>query len=155
MAGAADLQLQVPFVKQEKNGCGAAVLAMVMQYWGATDVDAVGMHRLLYSPEMHGVYASALQAYLQEHGFRTFAFGGAWADLEQHLAKGRPLITGLRTRGGTLHYVVVTGLAEGTVLRHDPALRGYVRQSRREFESEWKGTGNWTLLALPKGSSPR
>jgi len=25
--------LDVPFVKQEKNGCGAASIAMVMQYW--------------------------------------------------------------------------------------------------------------------------
>jgi len=25
--------LDVPFVKQEKDGCGAASIAMVMQYW--------------------------------------------------------------------------------------------------------------------------
>ena len=25
--------LDVPFVKQEKNGCGAASVAMVMQFW--------------------------------------------------------------------------------------------------------------------------
>ena len=25
--------LDVPFVPQEKNGCGAAVIAMVMDYW--------------------------------------------------------------------------------------------------------------------------
>ena len=25
--------LDVPFVKQEKNGCGAASIAMVMQFW--------------------------------------------------------------------------------------------------------------------------
>ena len=25
--------LDVPFVRQEKNGCGAASIAMVMQYW--------------------------------------------------------------------------------------------------------------------------
>ena len=35
---AADLPgvwLDVPFVKQEKDGCGAASIAMVMQYWQA------------------------------------------------------------------------------------------------------------------------
>jgi len=25
--------LDIPFVKQEKDGCGAASIAMVMQYW--------------------------------------------------------------------------------------------------------------------------
>jgi Papain-like cysteine protease AvrRpt2 len=29
----AGLWLDVPFVKQEKDGCGAASIAMVMQYW--------------------------------------------------------------------------------------------------------------------------
>ena len=29
----AGVWLDVPFVKQEKNGCGAASIAMVMQFW--------------------------------------------------------------------------------------------------------------------------
>jgi len=32
-AVSAGLWLDVPFVKQEKNGCGSASIAMVMQYW--------------------------------------------------------------------------------------------------------------------------
>jgi len=31
----AAIPLQVPFVPQEKDTCGAAALAMVMRYWGA------------------------------------------------------------------------------------------------------------------------
>ena len=31
----AGVWLDVPFVKQEKDGCGAASIAMVMQYWQA------------------------------------------------------------------------------------------------------------------------
>ena len=32
-AQASGLWLDVPFVKQVENGCGAAVLSMTMQYW--------------------------------------------------------------------------------------------------------------------------
>ncbi len=150
---AEEVRLPVPYVAQEKNGCGAAVLAMVMRYWGATGVDTAAMHRDLYVPSAHGVHASAMQSYLLSHGFRAFAFAGAWDDLQQHLRKGRPLIVGLKTRGGALHYIVLAGITEDAVLRQDPAVRGYGKQPRREFESEWKGTGNWTLLALPSSSA--
>ncbi|MBL8214011.1 MAG: C39 family peptidase [Bryobacterales bacterium] len=152
-SAAGEVRLPVPYVAQEKNGCGAAVLAMVMRYWGAAGVDAAAMHRDLYVPAAHGVYASAMQAYLQTHGFRAFAFSGGWDDLRQHLGKGRPLIVALKTRGGALHYVVLAGVSDDGVLRQDPAVPGYGKQSRREFESEWKGTGNWTLLALPSSSA--
>ena len=30
---AGDIVLDVPFVAQEKNGCGAAAISMVLSYW--------------------------------------------------------------------------------------------------------------------------
>src|SRR4029077_17350251 len=113
---AADLPgvwLDVPFVKQEKDGCGAASIAMVMQYWqaqqgqSANDAsDASQIQRTLYSAKAHGIYASDMERYLQEKGFRTFTIRGEWEDLKQHLEKGRPLIVALKpVSGGALHYV--------------------------------------------------
>src|SRR5437016_7483114 len=82
--------LDVPFVKQEKDGCGAASIAMVMQYWlkqqgraGGESADAAYIQRVLYSRPAHGIYASDLEHYLQQQGFRTFAFRGEWEDLRQ------------------------------------------------------------------------
>ena len=98
--------LDVPFVKQEKNGCGAASIAMVMQYWlkqqgrSASDsAEATQIQRALYVPSADGIYASAMERYFQEHGFRTFSFRGDWEDLQQHLQKGRPLIVALKPSG--------------------------------------------------------
>ncbi len=94
--------LDVPFVKQEKNGCGAASVAMVMQYWlkqqgrSSESADATQIHHTLYVSDADGVYASAMERYFQEHQFRTFSFRGEWDDLEQHLQKGRPLIVALK-----------------------------------------------------------
>ena len=95
--------LDVPFVEQEKEGCGAASAAMVMQYWlraqgkpAGGDADVNEIRHALHSKAGHGIYASELERYLQQHGFRTFAFAGSWDDLEQHLVKGRPLIVALK-----------------------------------------------------------
>src|ERR1700741_4333749 len=106
-AGASGIWLDVPFVKQEKNGCGAASIAMVMRFWqgqqGRTrspDADAANIHQALFSKAAHGIYASDAERYLQQNGYRTFVFRGEWADLRQHLEKGRPLIVALRPGSG-------------------------------------------------------
>jgi ABC-type bacteriocin/lantibiotic exporter with double-glycine peptidase domain len=151
--------LDVPFVKQQKDGCGSASIAMVMQYWarqqGRADDggDAARIQRALFSRQAHGIYASELEKYFQQRGFRTFAFRGQWADLKQHLEKGRPLIVALKpSANAPLHYVVVTGLnwQEQLVLVNDPAERKLLKQHRSSFDQEWTAAGNWTLLALPQ-----
>jgi ABC-type bacteriocin/lantibiotic exporter with double-glycine peptidase domain len=152
--------LDVPFIKQEKDGCGAASIAMVMQYWlrqqgrpADSSADAVRIQHVLYSSKAHGIYAPEMEHYFQQTGFRTFTIRGEWEDLQQHLKKGRPLIVALKPgSGGDLHYVVVTGLdsSQGSVLLNDPAQRKLLKQDRASFEREWSATGKWTLLALPK-----
>ncbi len=166
-AGLPGVWLDVPFVKQEKDGCGAASIAMVMQYWQAQrgqpaneTSDASQIQRTLYSAKAHGIYASDMERYLQERGFRTFTIRGEWEDLQQHLGKGRPLIVALKpvalkpSSGAALHYVVVTGLGPEMVMVNDPAQRKLLQQDRPSFEREWSAAGKWTLLALPQ-SQPR
>jgi hypothetical protein len=174
----AGVWLDVPFVKQDKDACGAASIAMVMRYWrqqeqhdgqdqaASAAADAEAIQRALYSPQARGIYASDLQRYLQEQQFRTFAFEGAWSDLREQLTKGRPLIVALKTGHDALHYVVVAGVVPATdhgprrdgqsddvVLTNDPAQRKLLKQDRATFEREWKATGNWTLLAVPQTSA--
>jgi ABC-type bacteriocin/lantibiotic exporter with double-glycine peptidase domain len=151
--------LDVPFVKQEKDGCGAASIAMVMQYWqrqqnapASQDSDAAQIQHALYSPPGHGIYASDMERYFKEKGFRTFTIRGEWEDLSQQLDKGRPLIVALKPGGGSLHYVVVAGVdsEQALVMINDPAQRKLLKQDRSSFEREWNATGRWTLLALPQ-----
>ena len=159
-AGVANLWLNVPFVEQQKDGCGAAVISMVMQYWQQqrglpTDEKAAYVHieRRLYSPKAHGIYASAMKRYFKENGYRVFAFAGQRADLAREIAKGRPLIAALKPEGGgELHYVVVVGVDEPDrlILVNDPAQRKLLKEDQAAFERDWKATGNWTLLAVPE-----
>src|ERR1041384_2304888 len=87
------LWLDVPFVKQVKEGCGAASIAMVMRYWaqqGNRDpqgVDAAEIQKTLYSKKGHGIYASDVEGYFKDHGFRTFAFKGETRSEERRVGK--------------------------------------------------------------------
>ena len=137
---------------------------MVMQYWrkqqgrsADESIDVADIQRALYVSDAHGIYASAMERYLQQRGFRTFSFRGEWKDLEQHLQKGRPLIVALgpSATDRSLHYVVVAGLdgQQQLVLLNDPAQRKLLKQKRTDFERQWTSTGKWTLLALPSPSN--
>ncbi|HEY6273347.1 MAG TPA: C39 family peptidase [Terriglobales bacterium] len=153
--------LDVPFIKQEKNGCGAASIAMVMQYWqkqtgGAQESgsDPADIQRALYSSQAHGVYASNMERYFQEHGFQTHTFRGEWDDLRQNLAKGRPLIVALKPlpAENVLHYVVVAGVDwdQNVVIVNDAAQRKLLKVDRAPFVKQWSAVGNWTLLVVPQ-----
>jgi predicted double-glycine peptidase len=163
-ADAPGVWLDVPFVKQDKDACGAASIAMVMQYWlrqqgrpADDSADAIQIQGALYSSRAHGIYASDMEHYLQQNGFRTFAIRGEWSDLRHHLEKGRPLIVALKPSDHPLlHYVVVSGLDgnSGLVLLNDPAQRKLLKQDRSSFEREWSAAGKWTLLAVPQTDAP-
>lgn len=152
--------INVPFVAQPSEGCGAASVSMVMQYWAAQQhrepgsasrVDAI--QKQVYSPKRHGATPAALERYLQQHGYLTFAVSGTWKDLETQVRKGRPLIVALRPDGQRdLHYVVIDGIDSGQemVMMNDPALRKLLTEERAGFEKDWSATHYWMLLAVPK-----
>lgn len=155
----AGIWLDVPFVRQTKDACGAASLSMLLQYWSQHEAriapekyDATAIQQALYRPEARGIFASDMRRYLDETGFRTFVFRGGWDDLRAHLVRGRPLIVCLKPGGrAPLHYLVVVGLdwQAGAVFVNDPA-RGRLRRiNRGEFEKQWQAAENWTLLAVP------
>ena len=156
---AAGVWLDVPFIKQEKDGCGAASIAMVMQYWqkrggNGNAADAAEIQRELYSRKAHGIYAADMEHYFQQKGFQTFTFAGTWDDLKQHVEKGRPLIAALKPSPGqnALHYVVVVGVdpQQNVVLLNDAAQRKLLKEDREVFEIEWSAVKRWTLLAVPQ-----
>ena len=151
--------IDVPFVAQSKDGCGSAVISMVMQYWanqpeqrrqGAPVSDARTIQRLLFVPAENGIPASAMLRYFQRNGYRAFAFRGEWSDLWQHINQGRPVIVSLKA-SGPLHYAVVAGMdwERNYVFLNDPARGKMLRLSREGFLREWSPANDWTLLAVP------
>lgn len=159
-AGERGVWIDVPFVAQTKNACGAANAAMLLRYWSSqgaalsgADASLESLHERLYSAEVKGTLGSELAQLLEEAGFRTFTFAGAYDDLAEHLAQGRPLVVCLKPPGQTrLHYALAVGLdpAENVVLLNDPARRKLSKMHRADFLASWGGARFWTLLATPR-----
>jgi ABC-type bacteriocin/lantibiotic exporter with double-glycine peptidase domain len=146
--------LTVPFIRQEKNGCGAASLAMVAHYWRPGDAPP---HQAIYDrlidAERKGILLSALKTYFEEIGFQAFTLRGTWADLEQHLSKGRPIIVALKAgRSPRLHFAVLTGIEEQHIWLNDPTRKTAQRIPRTRFDTQWSGAERWMLLASPRPS---
>src|SRR5215510_35424 len=87
------LWIDLPFVQQDKNGCGSAAIWMVMEYWKPGTAPSVqAIQEQLFSKQAGGVYARDMARYFEAHAYRVFAFRGDWSDLQRHISKGRPLI---------------------------------------------------------------
>src|ERR1700747_206750 len=140
--------LEVPYVKQTEDGCGSAAIAMLLQYWtahgspvAADRSDASAIQKQLYSRKAHGIFASDMERYLRDSGFREFAVRGEWSDLRQNLEQGRPLIVSVQPGRARvpLHYVVITGMdwQHEAVFVNDPARGRLLRIERPQFEKEW------------------
>ncbi|MGE5647108.1 MAG: C39 family peptidase [Acidobacteriota bacterium] len=153
--------LDVPIVVQQKNGCGAAAIAMVMGYWHermpevpAGDSEGAIFDRL-YVPGEKGIRGADMARYLEQRAFRVFLIRADEADLSHHVARGRPLIVCLRPgKSAPNHYVVVVGAdpGSGTVSFVDPARGMVICQRTARFRREWEPAGNWALLAVPRTS---
>lgn len=161
--------MDVPYVAQPKDGCGAAAISMVMQYWAKQPGNAVRpeasaaadpqtIQRLLFVPAEKGIPATAMRDYFQHSGFSAYAFRGQWDDLHHHVSLGRPLVVSLRASGphGPLHYAVIVGLdwQRNFVFLNDPARGKMLRFSRERFLAEWNPADNWALLAIPAAAAP-
>jgi ABC-type bacteriocin/lantibiotic exporter with double-glycine peptidase domain len=150
LLAAAQVQLAVPFVPQDKDTCGAASLTMVMRYWG-DDVTHDHVVSAIVEASHPGIAGSRLEAFARARGYLALAYASDAAQLRESLEKGRPLIVALRVGKGLDHDVVVTGLdAEGAVTLHDPAVGRDRQVAKAEFEKRWSGTGHWALLVLPQ-----
>src|SRR5437868_3473349 len=104
---AAAAVLEVPYVPQVKDTCGAASLTMVMRYWGQ-DVTHDAVAARLLKPELKGIAGSRLADFAREHGLLAIAYEGDLAQLRAYVAKGRPLIVAWKM-GSRFHNVVVVG----------------------------------------------
>jgi len=142
--------LDVPYVPQRKDTCGAAALAMVLQYWGvAVSHDEVAGE--LLQPELHGIAGSRLAAFAAGRGLTAVAHAGDVDHLRDHVGKGRPMIVAWAMGRGRHHDVVVIGFDDDRrrVIVHDPARGAARRVSLDTFARRWAGAGHWTLLVAP------
>jgi hypothetical protein len=151
--------LDVPFVRQQKEGCGPAVLSMLMEYWSehgsptSKPWTPSALYSRLYDSGVHGVTGESMARFLQEQDYLAFPFHGEWNDLTKNTELGRPVIVALAPkRGQPLHFVLVVGMDElsSQAILHDPDRGSYLKEPHDRFLKQWNETGRWTLLAVPR-----
>ena len=143
--------LDVPYVAQTADLCGGAALAMVFRYWGDRQATAEQFAPLVDDSE-RGIRTDVLTRAAETRGWQALAHrAGAspLADLDAHVARGRPAIALIEERPGRFHYVVVLARTDRAVIVHDPARTPFRVIPTEEFDRRWSAASRWTLLVLP------
>jgi predicted double-glycine peptidase len=146
--------LDVPYLPQSEALCGGAAIAMVMRYWGESNVYAETFADLV-DRAAAGIRGQDLLNALQSRGWQAISFRGDAAAVTSHLAARRPVVALIEDRPGRFHYVVIVGWAGGRVVVHDPARAPFRVLNEAAFTAAWKASGYWTLVATPGSSTPR
>jgi len=137
--------------QQNRNDCGIAALAMVMQRWDKSVPRAAVLADVGPLTE-HGVALGALRDVALHHGLAAFVVVADRSDLEYELTAGRPVLVGLlRPHGSSRqsHFEVVVGLqrTSGAIATVDPGSGPQVR-TWHDFADEWDAAGRPALVVL-------
>ena len=140
--------LDVPYLPQSEALCGGAAIAMVMRYFGATNVYAETFSALV-DQAAGGIRGQDLLQALETRGWQARSFRGDASLVQSQLAAARPAIALIQDRPGRFHYVVVVGWFNGRVIVHDPARAPFRLLDEKQFTDAWAQSGYWTLVATP------
>jgi len=144
--------LDVPYVPQTESLCGGAAIAMLMRYWGATNVYAETFAGLV-DPAVDGIHGADLLKALRSRGWDAVSFRGDANAVKANLVARRPVVALIQDRPSRFHYVVVVGWIDGHVIVHDPARAPFRILAELTFQESWKASDYWTLTANPSASN--
>jgi tetratricopeptide (TPR) repeat protein len=150
----------VPFEKWlERNYCGPACLAMVLNYVDETrSFRQQKISEEVYDSENRATYNSELVLYPRTQGFESYSFQGNLRILKEVVGKGIPVIVLTKTikQIAKGHYRVVIGFDEDEdqIIFHDPYFGSRQAMTSRNFMKVWElGTGRnqsrWMMAVVP------
>jgi hypothetical protein len=145
--------LSVPYLPQSEALCGGAAIAMVMRYFGATNIYAETFSDLV-DRAAGGIHGQDLLNALEARGWRAQSFRGDPAMVQAHLAAGRPVVALIQDRPGRFHYVVVVGWSSGRVIVHDPARAPFRILEEKPFLDAWSQSDRWILVTTAPAATP-
>ena len=145
--------LNVPYLPQSEALCGGAAIAMLMRYWGRTNVYAETFADLV-DPAASGIHGGDLVTALRSRGFDAESSRGDRDQVTARLAAGQPVVVLIEDRPNRFHYVVIVGWAGGRVIAHDPARAPFRILDEKTFLELWAASDRWTLVATPSHANP-
>jgi hypothetical protein len=146
----------VPFIPQEVNQCGPAVLAMVLQHYNA-HIMTEELTTQVYTVSLKGSLQTSLISSSRRHGFVAHVIYGT-GNLFKEVSNGFPVIV-LQNLGlswcPVWHYAVVTGydIEQGFVLLHS-GLTPNKQVPINVFSRTWARSLYWGLVVLPPTQIP-
>jgi ABC-type bacteriocin/lantibiotic exporter with double-glycine peptidase domain len=148
-------RIVVPFFADGTDQCGPATLASILTYWGVSTEPRV-LKKEVYLPQLRGTLPIDMFLAAQAFGMKVESYNGTLENLRSELNSGHPLVAFLNLGYKLLpqgHYVVITGYddqRQGVYIHSGLEPDKFVSYER--FLKDWKKTGQWTLLVLPKSS---
>lgn len=147
--GAAAVEGLPIILQRDRQGCGAAALAMIFARW-RLPMSQDEILAASASPTEPGIKAGALRDVARAQGLPSYLIHGEIADLEHELESGRPVLVGLTQAWSdalVTHYAVVVGVTRTNdrVVLLDPA-RGWQQNTLNGFLDEWEPTGRLALV---------
>lgn len=131
------------FNQQDTKDCGVACIATILKHYKTE----IPIHKLR---ELSGTNLEGTTAFGLKKTFETLNFDcpaiNTDKDVWQEKNLPLPLIAHIIVENKYMHYVVVYGLRENTLLIFDPA-KGKLKKTIMEFSNEWTGV---LLLPTPK-----
>jgi len=155
MTGISAHRLVVPFFADDTDQCGPATLASILTYWGILTEPGV-LKKEVYLPQLRGTLPIDMFLAAQAFGMKVESYNGNLENMKSELESGHPLLAFLNLRYKFFpqgHYVVITGYddrRQGVYIHSGLEANKFVSYER--FLRDWKKTGHWTLLVLPKSS---
>ena len=147
--------VDVPFLAQTEDLCGGAAAAMVLRYWGATDIQSEDFAPLVDHAK-GGISTGDLVHALISRGMLVRPISAESPDILREIQSGRPVIALIDAGGGgRLHYVVIVAWASGKVLFHDPSVGPFRVKTEGDFLRLWKATGGFAMVVTPGTSVPK
>ncbi len=144
----------VPFFAQEKDRCGPASLAGVMNYW-KVEVSPDEISQAIFSESARGTLDIDMVVFPQKQGLAAEQYSGGMEDLKKQIDAGYPLVV-LLDYGFWVyqkdHYMVIIGYNDKGVIANSGKVRGEF-MAEKDFLRAWGKTKFWTLLIKQGGEN--
>lgn len=144
---------EVPFIKQTKNHCGPASLAMILEYNNRT-VDLKELSSQMVTPKARGTYATDLITAVRRQGMIAIKINDLKSLLTE-VSAGNPVLVFQNVGLSFMpkwHYAVVVGhdLDGPDVILHSGENK-FKKTDMRFFERTWSMTDYWAIVVIPPG----
>lgn len=147
----------VPLVAPNRDWCGPAALAAVLQYRGER-IEAADIAREIYLPGYRGALNLDLLLFARSRGYEAWAGAGTPQALRRSIARDEPAICMVRSRGPLAdrnHFVVVRGYDEDLGFWFVDAGNGREEVvAEADLGPRWEECGRWMLVVQGPASPP-